>query len=181
MTSPARSIPPSLDDLLPSRFAASVFLSVGHETGPASGGMVGRSPTWWAARRRAGIVIAPATFTDFGKAGIFLPIGWGTIFAPLPNPFPLQNGNPCRRQQEWELSRNASLGRGRVRTEHIGDEENLKPCPACPDGSVWTAQGPSGATCPVCKGYAVVTFSGEPCAEAQRKQPEYVEDYRYER
>jgi len=63
MTYPARSIPPSLDDLLPSRFAASVFLSVGHETGPASGGMVGQSSHGEQPPTPGGIVIDPATTT----------------------------------------------------------------------------------------------------------------------
>ena len=36
----------------------------------------------------------------------------------------------------------------------------LKPCPACPDGSVWTVNGPTSKTCPVCNGYAVVNLDG---------------------
>ena len=31
-----------------------------------------------------------------------------------------------------------------------------RPCPACPDGSVWTRDGPTGKVCPVCKGHAIL-------------------------
>ena len=40
-----------------------------------------------------------------------------------------------------------------------------KPCPVCPDGSVWTSNGPTSKTCPVCNGYGVVNFDGSPIAE----------------
>ena len=36
------------------------------------------------------------------------------------------------------------------------------PCPACPDGAVWNSEGPTSATCPVCKGHAVVMLNGAP-------------------
>lgn len=39
-----------------------------------------------------------------------------------------------------------------------------RPCPACPDGYVWTANGPIGKTCPVCNGHAVVQRNGAPIA-----------------
>jgi hypothetical protein len=42
------------------------------------------------------------------------------------------------------------------------DKVPFKPCPACPDGNVWTANGPTGATCPVCRGYAVLHLNGSP-------------------
>lgn len=36
----------------------------------------------------------------------------------------------------------------------------MAPCPLCPDGSVWDTFGPTGKTCPKCKGYAVVHLNG---------------------
>ena len=30
------------------------------------------------------------------------------------------------------------------------------PCPECPDGQVWTSEGPTGRTCPRCKGHAII-------------------------
>ena len=42
--------------------------------------------------------------------------------------------------------------------------EDLRPCPACPDGNVWDSNGPTGKTCSVCNGHAVVTLSGAPIA-----------------
>lgn len=46
------------------------------------------------------------------------------------------------------------------------DAEELMPCPACPDGYVWTSDGPTGKCCPVCKGYAAVKLDGSPCDAA---------------
>jgi Zn finger protein HypA/HybF involved in hydrogenase expression len=40
------------------------------------------------------------------------------------------------------------------------EEQMTIPCPACPDGQVWTMNGPTGRTCPTCKGHAVI-FPGE--------------------
>ena len=37
-----------------------------------------------------------------------------------------------------------------------------RPCPSCPDGNVWGADGPTTKTCPVCNGHAVVNFDGSP-------------------
>ena len=42
------------------------------------------------------------------------------------------------------------------------ETDDLKPCPACPDGGVWNEDGPTGATCKVCKGHAVVHRNGAP-------------------
>ena len=44
------------------------------------------------------------------------------------------------------------------------NDDGLRPCPRCPDGNVWTANGPTGAVCPTCKGYAFVNMDGSPCA-----------------
>ena len=48
------------------------------------------------------------------------------------------------------------------------DPDELMPCPSCPDGYVWTSNGPSAKACPTCKGYAVVNRNGSPCAAAIR-------------
>ena len=45
--------------------------------------------------------------------------------------------------------------------------EELRPCPDCPDGSVWASQGPTSKICPTCKGYAVVKLNGGLCDEAK--------------
>lgn len=37
-----------------------------------------------------------------------------------------------------------------------------RPCPACPDGSVWDSNGPTSKTCPVCNGHATVHLDGSP-------------------
>lgn len=58
------------------------------------------------------------------------------------------------------------------------DDEQLKPCPHCPDGYVWNTNRPTGATCKTCLGYAVVTLSGSPCAEALATATRAV-DYNY--
>ena len=50
------------------------------------------------------------------------------------------------------------------------DTQQFRPCPACPDGSVWTREGPSGATCKVCKGFAVVNLDGSPLTKEQQKE-----------
>lgn len=42
----------------------------------------------------------------------------------------------------------------------VRDDDELIPCPACPDGYVWNSNGPTGATCPRCKGHAVVYRNG---------------------
>ena len=46
------------------------------------------------------------------------------------------------------------------------DFEELIPCSACPDGYVWTSNGPTAAACPVCKGYAALKRNGSPCDAA---------------
>ncbi len=38
----------------------------------------------------------------------------------------------------------------------------VRPCPACPDGSVWTSEGPTSKICPICKGHALVNMDGSP-------------------
>jgi len=39
-----------------------------------------------------------------------------------------------------------------------------RPCPACPDGSVWDSNGPTAKICPICNGYATVNLDGSPIA-----------------
>jgi len=51
------------------------------------------------------------------------------------------------------------------------DDEQLQNCPKCPDGYIWTSDGPTGKCCPVCRGYAVVQLNGSPCAAALRDKP----------
>lgn len=34
-------------------------------------------------------------------------------------------------------------------------------CPSCPDGYVWTQEGPTGAECPTCKGKAYIEVEEE--------------------
>lgn len=46
-------------------------------------------------------------------------------------------------------------------------DEGFRPCPACPDGYRWTANGPTGATCPVCRGFAAVHLDGRPLTKAE--------------
>ena len=43
------------------------------------------------------------------------------------------------------------------------------PCPACPDGSVWDANGPTSKICPVCKGHAAVNHDGTPIVESEEE------------
>jgi hypothetical protein len=45
--------------------------------------------------------------------------------------------------------------------------DEYRPCPACPDGGVWTSEGPTGKLCPVCKGHAVVNLDGSPIKPAE--------------
>lgn len=47
---------------------------------------------------------------------------------------------------------------------------DLKPCPACPDGSVWNSNGPTGATCKTCKGHAVVHLNGSPLTKDEAEE-----------
>ena len=46
-------------------------------------------------------------------------------------------------------------------------DHKYKPCPACPDGSVWTRDGTTGATCPVCKGHAALNLDGSPLVKCK--------------
>lgn len=46
----------------------------------------------------------------------------------------------------------------------------FKPCPACPDGYVWTMEGPTAAMCPVCKGHAMLNLDGSPLRPEQIKE-----------
>ena len=50
------------------------------------------------------------------------------------------------------------------------DKDDLKPCPACPDGGVWNNDGPTGKICPICKGHAVVNLNGEPLRKEQIRE-----------
>ena len=43
-----------------------------------------------------------------------------------------------------------------------------KPCPSCPDGSVWDSNGSTAKTCPVCNGYATVNLDGSPIAPKRK-------------
>ena len=52
----------------------------------------------------------------------------------------------------------------------VSEQEELRPCPACPDGNVWNSNGPTGKRCPVCLGYAEVKLNGEPCDEAKARK-----------
>ena len=50
-------------------------------------------------------------------------------------------------------------------------EQHLtRPCPACPDGSVWSINGPTGKTCPVCNGHAEVNMDGSPIGPKREKR-----------
>ncbi len=44
------------------------------------------------------------------------------------------------------------------------DIDGLMPCPSCPDGNVWDANGPTGKCCPKCNGHAVVHLDSRPIA-----------------
>lgn len=37
---------------------------------------------------------------------------------------------------------------------------DYKPCPSCPDGYLWTANGPTSAPCKTCGGCALVHLDG---------------------
>lgn len=39
-------------------------------------------------------------------------------------------------------------------------EPETMACPACPDGNVWTLDGPTQAICPTCGGYAALYRDG---------------------
>ena len=41
-------------------------------------------------------------------------------------------------------------------TQQEQDDDRRVPCPECPDGQVWTREGPTGRTCGRCKGHAVI-------------------------
>jgi hypothetical protein len=43
--------------------------------------------------------------------------------------------------------------------------EELRPCPACPDGNEWDMNGPTGRACKVCHGHAAVKMNGAPIEE----------------
>ena len=47
------------------------------------------------------------------------------------------------------------------------ESDELQQCPSCPDGYVWNIQGPTGKTCPVCKGYAMVNRNGSALRKEQ--------------
>ena len=40
------------------------------------------------------------------------------------------------------------------------DSELVRPCPSCPDGSVWTSNGPTAKRCPTCNGHAALRADG---------------------
>lgn len=45
-------------------------------------------------------------------------------------------------------------------------------CPACPDGYVWTINGPTSATCPTCGGHAALYRDGSRLDERKQLPPE---------
>lgn len=53
-----------------------------------------------------------------------------------------------------------------MRLPNITDDDigGLMPCPACPDGYVWDANGPTAKCCQKCNGHAVVHLDGRPVA-----------------
>ena len=53
-----------------------------------------------------------------------------------------------------------------MRLPNITDDDigGLMPCPACPDGYAWNANGPTAKCCPTCNGHAVVHLDGRPVA-----------------
>ena len=42
------------------------------------------------------------------------------------------------------------------------------PCPACPDGNEWSTEGPTGRTCPVCKGKSYIGSDVMLCSRVNR-------------
>ncbi len=56
------------------------------------------------------------------------------------------------------------------------NKADLAPCPACPDGYVWTANGPTAKCCPVCKGHAALWPDGT-TLEARPVNPVHPTDY----
>ena len=36
----------------------------------------------------------------------------------------------------------------------------VRPCPSCPDGNEWGANGPTGRACKICGGFAVTHLDG---------------------
>ncbi len=54
-----------------------------------------------------------------------------------------------------------------------------RPCPLCPDGSVWNSNGPTGRKCPACNGKAYIGDDDEPSDEEQADDwPAYMEEER---
>ena len=49
-------------------------------------------------------------------------------------------------------------------------EQKFAPCPRCPDGSVWTAEGPTSQVCPTCGGFAVLNINGEKLTDEQKRE-----------
>jgi len=49
------------------------------------------------------------------------------------------------------------------------DLAELMPCRACPDGYVWTINGPTAKCCPVCKGHAVLRLDGSALDQEYRE------------
>lgn len=52
-------------------------------------------------------------------------------------------------------------------TTQTNDDQELIPCPACPDGYVWTTNGQTAAKCKVCNGYAALKRNGEKLTERE--------------
>ncbi len=55
-----------------------------------------------------------------------------------------------------------------------------RPCPLCPDGSVWNSNGPTGRKCPACNGKAYIGDDDEPSESEEQADdwPAYMEDER---
>ena len=38
--------------------------------------------------------------------------------------------------------------------------QEFKPCPSCPDGNEWSANGPTSRACQTCGGFAILHLNG---------------------
>lgn len=58
-------------------------------------------------------------------------------------------------------------------TDWNDEYTDMKPCPDCPDGGVWNANGPTGAKCKTCNGHAIVHLNGAALTKEEEKQRGY--------
>jgi DnaJ-class molecular chaperone len=56
----------------------------------------------------------------------------------------------------------------------------IVPCPACPDGQVWTSDGPTGRLCPVCQGKAFIGEEECPLCDGAGWIEDVIEDREFE-